>query len=620
MKLFVPNTTARLYIYLLILCAVCTSFFVFPTFFNNLYEPIRFSHTAIHLLLEIVSIFIAMSIAIHSWITSKEGKIHFPILLAAAFLSVGILDTFHALTFEGMPLFLMESTNATSIWLWILARITESSILTVVVFMPKLFERFNRNIVFLMAIIYSIVLIGFVFFFYENLPELIFDGSPTLLKNILEVITAFLHLLVILHMLKYSQRFNDMLIRNIYIIGAFSIVLSSAFFIQYNSIDTYLHTTGHLFKIIGYTMFFIVLFIVSVKAPFRNIKRLHDRNRMMFSMLELGIIETDSKGAIQYVNISARELLQIPQNLDETLMMSQFETKATKGQEYEEIQTYTGEGIPVEIDRFPLVENRQIIGYFYTLRDLRESIETERLAKEKLVTDFEIETAAAVQKDFISDQFSGEQIGSISIPFKQLNGDFYNILKQGTKTMVTIADISGKGIPAAIQTSLMIGAIEHVDLHHEKPDQFVAFINRMFSKYSKSEHFMTLFTMIYDEETRVLQYCSAGHEPSLVYNNERNEFDFLETKGAAIGFFKDAKYETKTIQLSKDDIVVLYTDGLIEDRQRLEDDLLEDLMDAIRKVNLALPADAISKHLVTEVEKKRVGNIHDDRTVVVLKT
>ncbi len=620
MKLFVPNTTARLYIYLLILCAVCTSFFVFPTFFNNLYEPIRFSHTAIHLLLEIVSIFIAMSIAIHSWITSKEGKIHFPILLAAAFLSVGILDTFHALTFEGMPLFLMESTNATSIWLWILARITESSILTVVVFMPKLFERFNRNIVFLMAIIYSIVLIGFVFFFYENLPELIFDGSPTLLKNILEVITAFLHLLVILHMLKYSQRFNDMLIRNIYIIGAFSIVLSSAFFIQYNSIDTYLHTTGHLFKIIGYTMFFIVLFIVSVKAPFRNIKRLHDRNRMMFSMLELGIIETDSKGAIQYVNISARELLQIPQNLDETLMMNQFETKATKGQEYEEIQTYTGEGIPVEIDRFPLVENRQIIGYFYTLRDLRESIETERLAKEKLVTDFEIETAAAVQKDFISDQFSGEQIGSISIPFKQLNGDFYNILKQGTKTMVTIADISGKGIPAAIQTSLMIGAIEHVDLHHEKPDQFVAFINRMFSKYSKSEHFMTLFTMIYDEETRVLQYCSAGHEPSLVYNNERNEFDFLETKGAAIGFFKDAKYETKTIQLSKDDIVVLYTDGLIEDRQRLEDDLLEDLMDAVRKVNLALPADAISKHLVTEVEKKRVGNIHDDRTVVVLKT
>ncbi|MBW9235394.1 serine/threonine-protein phosphatase, partial [Leptospira santarosai] len=87
------------------------------------------------------------------------------------------------------------------------------------------------------------------------------------------------------------------------------------------------------------------------------------------------------------------------------------------------------------------------------------------------------------------------------------NGDFYNILKQGSKTMVTIADISGKGIPAAIQTSLMIGAIEHVNLHQEKPDQFVQFINRMFSKYSKSEHFMTLFTMIYDEENRMLQYC-----------------------------------------------------------------------------------------------------------------
>ena len=620
MKSFVPNSTARLNIYLLILCVICFSFFLFPVFYNNLYEPIRPSHTVIHLLLETVSIFIAMSIAIHSWITSKEGKMHFPILLAAAFFSVGILDTFHALTFEGMPLFVIESTNMTSIWLWILARLTESSILAAVVFMPKLFERLNRNLAFFIATIYSILLIGIVFSFYKDLPVLIIDGAPTLMKNILEVITALLHLLVIFHMLRYTKRFNDILIRNFYIIGAFSIILSSLFFIQYQSIDTYLHTAGHLFKIIGYSMFFIVLFIVSVKAPFRNIKRLHDRNRMMFNMLELGIIETDSKGAIQYLNVSARQLLQIPQITEETLMMNQFESKATKGQEYEEIQTYTGEGIPVEIDRFPLIENKQIIGYFYTLRDLRESIEIERLAKEKSVTDFEIETAAAVQKDFNCEVSSGEQIGCVSFPFNRLNGDFFNILKQGNKTMVTIADISGKGIPAAIQTSLMIGAIEHVDLHQEKPDQFVAFINRMFYKYSKSEHFMTLFTMIYDEETQVLQYCSAGHEPSLVYNKDRDEFDLLETKGAAIGFFNDAKYETKAIQLSKGDIVVLYTDGLIEDRQRLEDDLFQELMNAIRSTDLTLPADTISNHLVKEVEKNRIGNIHDDRTIVVLKS
>ncbi len=620
MNPFIPNTTFRLTMYILVLSVVCSTFFIFPTFFTDLYKPIRPSHTSIHLLFEIVSIFIAMSIAIHSWITYKEGKMHFPIILAAAFFSVGILDTFHALTFQGMPLFFIESTPMTSTWLWIFARLTESTILAVVVFMPKLFNRLDRNIAFLVSTIYSIVLIGIVFSFYRELPVLIMNGAPTLIKIILEIITALLHLLVIFHLLRNTNKFNDIFVRNFYLIGASSIVLSSVFFIQYKSIDTYLHTAGHLYKIIGYSMFFIVLFIVSVKAPFLNITRLHDRNRMMFNMLELGIIETDARGAIQYVNLSAKELLRIPSSLDETLMMNQFESKATKGQKYEEIQTYTGEGIPVEIDRFPLIENKQIIGYFYTLRDLRESIENERLAKEKLVTDFEIETAAAVQKDFNSEISSGEQIGFVSFPFKRLNGDFYNILKQGSKTMVTIADISGKGIPAAIQTSLMIGAIEHVNLHQEKPDQFVAFINRMFSKYSKSEHFMTLFTMIYDEDTHVLQYCSAGHEPSLVYNKERNEFDFLETKGAAIGFFEDAKYETKTIQLSKDEIVVLYTDGLIEDRRRLEDDLFEDLMNAIRNIDLTLPADTISKHLITEVEKNRLGDIHDDRTIVVLKS
>ena len=620
MNPFSPNTTARLNMYILVLCIVCASFFIFPTFFTTLYEPLQPSHAVNHLLFEMISIFIAMSIAIHSWITYGEAKVHFPILLAAAFFSVGIFDTFHAFTFSGMPLFFIESSSLTSTWFWILARLTESAILALVFLTPTIFKRFNRNITFAIATVYSIILIAIIFVFHQDLPLLILDGAPTLFKNSLELITVVLHLFVIFHCLKHKTKFNSIVIRNLYIIGAFSMVLSSIFFVRYESVDAYLNMAGHLFKIIGYSMFFIVLFTVSVKAPFRNITRLHDRNRMMFNMLELGIIETDSKGAIQYVNMSAKELLQLPANSTDILLMSQFESKATIGEIYEEITTYTGEKIPVEIDRFPLIENRKIVGYFYTLDDLREAIENERLAKEKSVTDFEIETAAAVQKDFYSEISSGDQIGFVSYPFKRLNGDFYNILKQGSKTMVTIADISGKGIPAAIQTSLMIGAIEHVNLHQEKPDQFVQFINRMFSKYSKSEHFMTLFTMIYDEETRMLQYCSAGHEPSLLYTKGTNTFNFLETKGAAIGFFKEALYETKTIQLSKDDIVVLYTDGLIEDRGNLESDLFEDMMDSIRHSDLTLSADTLSKHLITEVEKKRQGLIHDDRTVIVLKT
>lgn len=619
MNLFTPNTTARLSVYILILCITCASFFVFPTTFSELYEPFRPSHASMHLLIEMVSIFISMSIAIHGWITYKERENQFPIFLAAAFFSVGIIDTIHSLTFLGMPLFFIESTTMTSTWFWIVARLTESIALTVVFFIPAIIKKINRNVAFTTTIIYTLLIISVVFIFHQQLPLLNVDGAPTLFKNLLELITVMLHITVVFYCLRNTEKFDDFVIRNLYVIGSFSIALSSIFFVQYKSVDAYLNMAGHLFKIIGYLMFFIVLYTVSVKAPYQKITRLHDRNRMMFNMLELGIIETDSKGSIQYVNISAKELLDLPSLSDNTLLISQFESKATMGEIYEEITSYKGEKIPVEIDRFPLIENKQIIGYFYTLRDLREAIENERLAKEKLVTDFEIETAATVQKDFFSNISSGEQIGFVSFPFKRLNGDFYNTIKQGSKTMVTIADISGKGIPAAVQTSLMIGAIEHVNLHQETPDQFVQFINRMFSKYSKSEHFMTMFTLIYDEETNVLQYCSAGHEPSLLYNSKEDKFTLLETKGAAIGFFANARYETKTIELIEGDIVVLYTDGLIEDRQQLEDDLLKDLMDTIRNSDLSLPADTLSKQFISEVEKQRLGNIHDDRTVIVLK-
>ncbi len=619
MNSLIPTTTTRLAVYLAVLSIVYGIFFGFPHFWGTLYEPFRPSHASMHLILEMISIFISMSIAIHSWITDKEGKTHFPILLAAIFLSVGILDTFHAVTFDGMSLFFIESTSMTSIWFWIIARLTGSVGLTLFFFVPKVFERINRNVAFGLALVYSTVVITIIFTFYQELPLLIVDGTPTLLKNILELSTVALHSFIIYYCIKYKHKFHDHVIRNLFIIGVFAIVISSIFFVQYKSVDAYLNMAGHLYKIVGYAMFFIVLFTVSVKEPFRKISRLHDRNRLMFNMLELGIIETDAKGVIQYLNMSAQQLLELVPSSTETLHMSQFESKATIGEVYEEITSYTGKKIPVEIDRFPLIENKQIVGYFYTLRDLSEAIENERLTKEKLVTDFEIETAAAVQKDFYSDISSGEKIGFVSFPFHRLNGDFYNIIKQGNKTMVTIADISGKGIPAAIQTSLMIGAIEHVDLHQEKPDQFVKFINRMFNKYSKTEHFMTLFTMIYDEETRVLQYCSAGHEPSIHYHRDIDAFSYLETKGAAIGFFEDATYETQTIRLAENDVIILYTDGLIEDRHKLEGDLLEDLMESVRRADLSLSADTLSKYLINEVEKHRQGQIHDDRTIIVFK-
>lgn len=572
-----------------------------------------------HLLVEMLSIFISMSIAIHGWITFKNGNTHFPIVLAAAFFSVGILDTFHALTFSGMPLLFIESTPLTSTWFWILARLTESMALAFVFFMPKHSIRIGRNTAFITATVYSILILATVFTFYQELPLLILNGAPTLFKNLLELVTVILHIVVVLYCVSNVKKFHDVVIRNLYIIGSFSMALASIFFVQYKAVDAYLNMAGHLFKVIWYSMFFIVLFIVSVQAPFRKINRLHDRNRMMFNMLELGIIETDAKGQIQYVNMAANELLDLPSQSTDLLNMGQFESKATIGEVYEEITSFTGEKIPVEIDRFPLIENRQIVGYFYTLRDLREAIENERLVKEKLVTDFEIETAAAVQKDFSSQISSGDQIGFVSFPFKRLNGDFYNIVKQGNKTMITIADISGKGIPAAIQTSLIIGAIEHVNLSEDKPEKMVEFINRIFYKYSKSEHFMTLFTLIYDESTHMLEYCSAGHDPSLLYHSSTDTFTQLETKGAAIGFFEHAKFQSKSIQLQEKDLVILYTDGLIEDRQKLEGDLMEDLMNSVRHSDLTLSADTISKNCVVEVEKHRMGNIHDDRTLIVLK-
>ncbi|WP_096156309.1 SpoIIE family protein phosphatase [Bacillus sp. FJAT-45066] len=619
MKRIVPNTDIKLYYILLALAFSTVLLFMFPSFFSLMYNPFQPSHASMHLIVEMISIFVSFSIAIHAWVTHKEGgTVKFSVLLAGAFLAVGTFDTFHALTFVGMPTLFIESSPLTSAWFWIMARLTESIVLTFVIIFPTLMKKVKLSTSYLFFTVFSLLTTYIVFAHHPSLPTLIMDGAPTTFKISLEAVGAVLHAVVIMYVLFiYKDKFKHIMLRNLYVIGSFSLILSSIFFMRYEAIDAYLNMAGHIYKIIGYAMFFIILYLLSVRAPFQKIHQLHERNRMMFNMIELGIVETDAKGKISYMNEYAKQLLEVQET--EGLDISQFESKSSNYFEYEEIVTLSEKKIPVEFDRFPLIDHKKIDGYVYTLRDLREAIENEELSKEKAIVDYEIETAASIQQDFYLETPYCEKIGVVSIPFKRLNGDFHNILQGDDVYLVTIADIVGKGIPAAIQTSLLIGAIENVNLQADSPKILLRNLNKVFTKYSKSENFLTLMTLHIDTKTGVVRYASAGHEPAIHYHAKTNTFSEINTKGPAIGFFEDSEFHEQQLQLEKGDLILLYTDGLIEDKSIPEEDIIMAMKKAIESVDRTKTAEEMANEILEKITKARSDDFHDDRTIIIIK-
>jgi sigma-B regulation protein RsbU (phosphoserine phosphatase) len=129
---------------------------------------------------------------------------------------------------------------------------------------------------------------------------------------------------------------------------------------------------------------------------------------------------------------------------------------------------------------------------------------------------------------------------------------------------ITVADASGKGLPAAliianVQSSLRTAALF-------APDDVGAVVtaaNRQLHASSPADRYATLFYGVFDEDTRTLQYVNAGHNPPMVIHGG-NSITWLEAGAPPVGVFADTVYGSRTVQLNATDLIVAYTDGIVE--------------------------------------------------------
>jgi sigma-B regulation protein RsbU (phosphoserine phosphatase) len=243
--------------------------------------------------------------------------------------------------------------------------------------------------------------------------------------------------------------------------------------------------------------------------------------------------------------------------------------------------------------------------------------------------------AGVVQRRMIPEkapQIPGLDIAAAYIPCFDVGGDLYSFFQLRENSIdVAIADVMGKGIPAAIIMSSFRGAVKayvesvrDIPAHCDKIDKsachkdIINRINKMACDECRDGEFITLFHAAIDVRDMNITYCNCGHEPTVLIRD--GEIIELDKGGLVLGVDPQAEYEIETVGLKDGDCLLFYTDGLI-DAFNFDDELWgrEAMLDTAKKF-ADCSADQMIKNILTH-RRRFVGLARqiDDTSIIVIK-
>jgi serine phosphatase RsbU (regulator of sigma subunit) len=161
-------------------------------------------------------------------------------------------------------------------------------------------------------------------------------------------------------------------------------------------------------------------------------------------------------------------------------------------------------------------------------------------------------------------QFDNFRIHAFNTPTRYVGGDFYDFLRLSSgEWMGVLADVSGKGMPAALLSSMVLGALSMEFRSRPHPQEVLNRINQLLCEKSLPFQFVTLFLFLLDPEG-VGRFISAGHNPAYLFRSVTGITEELIPDAHVLGMFDFASYESRTFHLDKGDILVVYSDGLTD--------------------------------------------------------
>jgi len=221
------------------------------------------------------------------------------------------------------------------------------------------------------------------------------------------------------------------------------------------------------------------------------------------------------------------------------------------------------------------------------------------------------------QKEFV---FPGLEIGYYYISSLELSGDYFDLIPlSSTKMSLVIADVSGKGPPAAIYTARAKYILKSYAIAGYQPREILSMVNNLIVPETGDEKFISLFYIEVDLKKKLLRFSSAGHEPPIYCRQKTRELSLLETEGLLIGVSFDAKFKQEELSFENGDVLVLYTDGITEARGTKGEIFgIERLMEIVKK-QAHLEPQALADRIFTAVQKYTRRRLSDDFSLLVVR-
>ncbi|MCU0612881.1 MAG: PP2C family protein-serine/threonine phosphatase [Candidatus Eisenbacteria bacterium] len=241
-------------------------------------------------------------------------------------------------------------------------------------------------------------------------------------------------------------------------------------------------------------------------------------------------------------------------------------------------------------------------------RDLKDLV-SQVAEKERL--DRELQIAREIQVNLLPGalpQVNGLELAAISRPAREVAGDYYDALMvEPGRLVLVVADVSGKGVAAAMLMSNLQSALHVLLSQNLRLDTIVTRLNTLVCRNSPAEMFITLFIGMIDTRTFRLDYVNAGHDEPLIIRGDGTLR--LGACGLLLGMFPEAAYTVGSVELRGGDLLALYSDGLTESMSSTEEEFgVERLEHALRAAAGRTARDVLS----TVLEEVRSHTVADE--------
>lgn len=254
-------------------------------------------------------------------------------------------------------------------------------------------------------------------------------------------------------------------------------------------------------------------------------------------------------------------------------------------------------------------------------RAAQENQDHKEIAHQLHQQEHEVAEARSIQQGLLPKsipQRAGYEIAGAWQPAQSIGGDYYDVLSFDEATLgLCIADVAGKGLPAALLMSNLQAAVRGLASSSLPPEGLCARLNSLVCHNTGSDRFITFFYAQLDGPERLLRYTNAGHNAPIVLHRDGSH-ERLEAGGAVLGIFPQQTFAAGAAQLRPGDRVILFTDGVTEAGGPAGEEYGEARLLGLLQENRAETARSLQEKILASAGDFSRGHWHDDATLLVV--